>query len=164
VDSRTAEEGCFSDDVIAGVGDVQIAGVIYGDSGGAVQLSDGTSDDRERGHSSRGGDFADEVVVGIRDIDIPPVVHGQALGIRKPGRPAIAIDVSSDAGQTGEGGDGSARGDLADGIVSTVGNINVTRVVHSQGERMIEAREGADSVRTAAAFRVAGESGDCAGG
>ena len=81
----------LADAVVAGVGEVEVAGGVEGEGGGEIELGGGgegvvAGEAGDAGAGDGGDDaggeveFADAVVVGVGDVEIVRGVEGQALG------------------------------------------------------------------------------------
>src|SRR3954463_6905855 len=83
----------------------------------------------ERGHDARGGDLADGGVTCVGDVDVAGAVDGHAPGGEEMRIGTGSIHVPTKVRVAGERGHDTCGGDLADGGVTCVGDVDVAGAV-----------------------------------
>src|SRR5262249_54987052 len=96
--------------------------------------------------------------------EIARAVYGNAFGDIEPGVAARVVVSARRVGQAGDSAYHSGGRDLPDGVVASVGHIDVTRVVHGDALRFVEPRLAARAVVGAGASGQTGYSAYHAGG
>ena len=81
----------------------------------------------------------------------------------KKRRAARAVGAASDAGRTGEGAYYATRGDLADGVVTTIGHIDVTQEVYGHADGKIKPRVAAGSIGASTTAGLTSKGGEKVG-
>src|SRR5581483_11973860 len=140
----------FPDDVIAEIGDVQIAGGIDGEADGSVQLRVGggaavarVSDAAAAGDCRDGaaGDFAHAGGQRVGDVDVAGAIDGETFrGIQLGAGGRAVIAAEARRAVAGEIGDGPVGGDFADDVVIGVGDVEVACRIHGDGLRAVQLR------------------------
>ena len=126
-----------TDAVVAGVGEVEVACGVEGESGGKVELSGGcesvvAGEARSTGSCNRGDDargeveFADAVIVGVGEVEVAGGVEGEALGGVECGGDGGAI-VAREAlcAGAGDSADLAEGVDFADVVVGCLGDVEI---------------------------------------
>ena len=102
--------------------------------------ADGCDDTRRR-------DLPDLIVAGVGDIDITSSVHGNPRRRFKPRGAAAAVARLAAAG-AGEGRDDTGKGELADDVVTSVGDVDdAAHAIDRDGTGFFELRLIRGSVR-----------------
>jgi hypothetical protein len=144
-----------ADCVVAGVGDVEVAGAIAGEAERKVETRGGADPVGRSGGAERAGnrgddtgrrDAADGVVVGVGDVEVAGVVAREALRIIETRVCPRAVHRARRAGRAGYGRDLAGRGDAADGVVVEVGDEEVAGGVEGQAARPGEVGGGAGAI------------------
>ena len=104
-------------------------------------------------HHPAGCYFADGVVVLVRDIDVPAAVHCHAARKTELGCTACAIAAAKAAWLTRKRRDHPGRCHLADGLIVSVGDIDIPAAIYRHAGRSVELRGTACSI---VASRAAG--------
>jgi len=159
--------------VVVRIRHVNIALGIHGHAFGAREAGATAGADgapfhpRAAGQSSdkaAGGDFPNRVVGEIPHVEVAGRIHRDADGLVELGAAARAIHTAGLTGRSGERGDRPGRGDLPDGVVASVGHIEIACGVHGHAARAVETRGGAGAIGTAGDARRTGNSRHGAGG
>src|SRR6185436_11508105 len=126
--------GDLADGVVAGVGDVDVAGAVDYHSAGAAEVHRGTCavltpryarGAGQRRHDSGGRDLADGVAEKVGDVDVAGAVNRHATGAVEARRGARAVRATRHARDAGQRCHDPGGGDLADGGVECIRNVNV---------------------------------------
>src|ERR1041384_813133 len=124
---------------------------------GAVRAAPRPRGASQRRHDPAGGDLADGVVILIADIDVASAVNRHAAWKLEARRGTRAVRAARHARRAGQRCNGSVDADLADGLVSPIGDIDVTGAVDRNIAREVEARRSARSIHASRATGVARE-------
>src|ERR1019366_9345319 len=152
----------LADAMVVLVGDVQVAGGIHGDARGIVQLGAGgravVAAEACRPTSGHGRDhavrnLADAMVVLVGDVQVAGGINGDARGIVQLGAGGRAV-VADVAGRpiAGNGSDHPIR-DLADAVITIVGNVQVAGWVHGDAGGSVQLGADGRAVVAAEALR-----------
>src|SRR6185503_169766 len=100
------------------------------------------------------------VVPRVRHIQPAGSVHGDARGTGESRRGPDAIQAPDHARYPPDRGHDSITGYPADRRVARIGDVNVTRAVRHDPERIIESRKSAHAIDAAGQTRTAGDGRD----
>src|SRR5262249_49761309 len=103
-----------------------------------------------------GSDLADGAVVRVGDVEVAGAVDPHASRIAETRGGARAVRAAPDARGAGQRCHDPGGGNLADGLVKAVGDVDAAGAVARHDERSVEARGGARAVH---ATRQAGGTG-----
>ena len=146
--------GHFADAVIAGVGDVEVAGVVAGEAARLIKLRGRAGAvGRTEAAAGEGGHLAVDhaaqaAAEAFEDHEFGAGrIHPDARGIIQARAQRLAVATGeARVARAGDGGDGAVGRDLADALILIIGDINIARSVERHAAREVELRAGGGAI------------------
>ena len=160
--------GDLADSVVVRVGHVDVARAVGGNasrvpetgrSPGGVGRAAHPRGSSQRGHLPGGGDLADGVVARVGHVDVARAVGGNAPRVPETGRSAGGVGRAAHPRGSCQRGHHTGRGDLADGVVARVGQVDVARAVGGNVAWAVKTGGGACAIGVARPVHIARERG-----